>query len=263
MRSVLLLIFVLLAGCAAVPDPNKVDPNHDAYLKEFAAIRDAEREREKDRREAYAAMAEACAGDPDCVREVAREATLGEAFAAAGGGRQQATPQPYVRPKTGGERVAEILAHNLSAGLVPTLVQGAVSVVQSDNGAAVAISGNEMIRGIATSAIGVADRGLQVLPGLAPSYTSGGPMVLGNQQTGNNFDAGRDLWGDGNRVGDEAGDINTGTQVDRGIVGSGNRLNSPDDNSETCIGPGCQGENAPIINPPPPEDDEEEGEGKD
>lgn len=260
MRKVLLLTALLLmAGCASLPDPDKVDPNHQAYLDELAAIRADEAARETQRREAYARMAEACGRDPQCVREVAREATLGEAFANSGGRRDAPAPQPYMRPKTTGQRVAEIVANNLTAGLVPSLVQGAVAVRQSDNSAAVAISGNEMIRDIATGAIGVANTGLQQLPGLAPSYIAGGDIVLRDK-----ISVGRDQWGDGNRVGDEFGDINTGTQVESGIAGDGNRQASPDDYSERteCSGPGCQGTNRPIrIVLPPEEPEPEEPEG--
>lgn len=265
MRLVLLMLSILvLAGCASLPDPDKVDPNHQAYLDELAAIREAEANRERERREAYARMAEACGGDAECVRDVAREATLGEAFANTGGRREAPAPQPYVRPKTTGQRVAEIVSSNLTAGLVPSLVQGAVAVTQSDNSAAVAISGNAMIRDIATGAIGVASQGLQTLPSLAPSYTAGGSIVLGDQQTGDNTSVGRDQWGSDNRVGDEFGDINTGTQVAGGIAGNGNRQASPDDNSERteCTGPGCQGTNRPIrIALPPEEPEPEEPEG--
>lgn len=252
MRTILLLTALLLmAGCASVPDPNKVDPNHRAYLDELAAIRAGAADRERERRDSYARMAEACAGDAECVRDVAREATLGEAFASSGGRREAPAPQPYMRPKTTGQRVAEILANNLTAGLVPSLVQGAVAVRQSDNSAAVAISGNEMIRDIATGAIGVANQGLQQLPQLAPSYTAEGDIVLGDNTT-----VGRDQWGNDNRVGDEFGDINTGTQVESGIAGNGNRQASPDDYSERteCTGPGCQGTNRPIRIALPPEE---------
>lgn len=263
MRIALLSMIALLAGCASLPDPDKVDPNHQAYLDELAAIREAEAARERERREAYARMAEACSGDPQCVREVAREATLGEAFANTGGRREAPPPQPYVRPKTTGQRVAEIVAGNLTAGLVPSLVQGAVAVTQSDNSAAVAISGNAMIRDIATGAIGVASQGLQQLPSLAPSYTAGGAIVMGDQQTGDNTSVGRDQWGSDNRVGDEFGDINTGTQVESGIAGNGNRQASPDDNSERteCTGPGCQGTNRPIRIALPPDDPDPEEPG--
>lgn len=255
MRLVLLMVIALLAGCASVPDPNKVDPNHQAYLDELAAIRAEAADSERERREAYARMAEACAGDAECVRDVAREATLGEAFANSGGRRDAPAPQPYVRPKTTGQRVAEIVANNLTAGLPQSLVQGAVAARQSDNSAAVAISGNEMIRDIATGAIGVANRGLQQLPGLAPSYTAEGDIVLGDNTT-----VGRDQWGSDNRVGDEFGDINTGTQVESGIAGNGNRQASPDDYSERteCTGPGCQGVNRPIRVALPPEGPEPE-----
>ncbi len=68
------------------------------------------------------------------------------------------------------------------------------------------------------------------------------------------------MWGDQNRVGAEitTGAINTGVQIrNRGNLGDGNRQNSPDDNSTTCEGPGCQGVNRPITNPlPDPEEDE-------
>lgn len=260
MRFVLLMLSILvLAGCETLPNPDLVDPNHEAYLKEIAAIREANAARERERREAYARMAEACAGDADCVRDVAREATLGEAFANSGGRRDAPAPQPYVRPKTTGQRVAEIMANNLTAGLPQSLVQGYVAVEQSDNSARVAISGNEMIRDIATGAIGVANQGLQQLPGLAPSYTAEGDIVLGDNTT-----VGRDQWGSDNRVGDEFGDINTGTQVESGIAGDGNRQASPDDYSERteCTGPGCQGTNRPIrIVLPPEEPEPEEPEG--
>lgn len=226
MRLRLLLIAALLtlSACASAP---KADPNHQAYLDSIASIRSARAADAQAQREGYARMAEACHGDALCVREVAREATLQSAFDAAGRGRGDGlpVPAPYVAPRSTFSRVAEVVASNLSAGLPGVLVGGYVAKVQSDNSAAVAISGNQMLGNVLTGATQVASDAITTLPQLAPSVaiSAGGSIYNGDATI-----AGGDLWGDGNRVGDniQTGDINTGTQTTAGIIGNDNRQES-------------------------------------
>lgn len=224
MRLLLIAALLALSACASAP---KQDPNHQAYLDSIASIRSAQAADAQAQRDGYARMAEACHGDALCVREVAREATLQAAFAATGSARGDGlpVPAPYVAPRSTFSRVAEVVASNLSAGLPGVLVGGYVAKVQSDNSAAVAISGNQMLGSVLSGATQVASDAITTLPQLAPSVaiSAGGSIYNGDATI-----AGGDLWGDGNRVGDniQTGDINTGTQTSAGIIGNDNRQQS-------------------------------------
>jgi hypothetical protein len=154
-----------------------------------------------------------------------------------------------------------------------------VQIRQSDNARDVSINANTMQAQTQQAAIGLGIAAVNssagavtsvanILPNLAPTqtYTSGGPMSLGNMNIGDQV--GRDNVRDGSRVGDDTritlGPINTGTQNTGGVIGAGQigsgRQNSAGpftDNNNT--GPRCSGELCQQTVPPPPVDPEDEG----
>ncbi len=118
---------------------------------------------------------------------------------------------------------------------------------------------SEAAFGLGAAAVAGASRTAEAyagaLPGLAPSIVVGGNY-------GDTATAGRDMWGNDNRVGDDTrirtGAINTGTQNRGGVIGSGQvgngRQGSPGPFRD--IGPQCQGEQCQQVTPPPPVDPE-------
>lgn len=257
---ILILLIPLLTGCIAGKQ------QYDSYLNTKTEIAKQEAVEEQKRSERWQKMAEACAGDSGCIKDVAREATLSDAFAAlqkSGSGGSGDIQQFQVQAHPATTALTSLGGTLLSQG-----IQGAVQIRQSDNARDVSINANTVqgqtqqaaiglgiaaVTGATDAAVGLAN----VLPGLAPtqSYTSGGPMSLGNMNIGDQ--AGRDNVRDGSRVGPEinTGPINTGTQNTGGVIGSGQvgngRQGSPGPFRD--IGPQCQGEGCQQVTPPPVE----------
>lgn len=260
-----LLIPIMLSGCIAGKQ------QYADYLgaKEAEAAQAAVEEQKRSER--WQKMAEACAGDAQCIRDVARDATLSDAIAALGrggsGGRGEIQQfQVQAHPATAA-------VTSIAGVVLPQAIQGAVQIRQSDNNAAVAINANTMQAQTQQAAIGLGIAAVNssasaitsvanILPNLAPTqtYTSGGPMALGDMNIGDQV--GRDNVRDGSRVGDDTritlGPINTGTQNTGGVIGAGQigsgRQGSPGPFRD--IGPQCQGEQCQRVTPPPPVDPE-------
>jgi hypothetical protein len=267
MRTLILILLIpLLSGCIAGKQ------QYDSYLNTKTEIAKQEAVEEQKRSERWQAMAEACKGDSDCIKDVAREATLSDAFAAlqkSGGGGSGDIQQFQVQAHPATAALTSLGGVALQQG-----IQGAVQIRQSDNNAAVAINANTMQAQTQQAAIGLGIAAVNssagavtsvanILPNLAPTqtYTSGGPMALGNQNIGDQV--GRDNVRDGSQVGHNTGPINTGTQNRGGVIGSGQigngRQNAPGpftDNNNT--GPRCSGELCQQTVPPPPVDPEGE-----
>lgn len=253
---ILILLIPLLTGCIAGKE------QYDSYLAAQQARDQQQAIEEQKRSERWQKMAEACAGDSDCIKDVAREATLSDAFAAlqkSGSGGSGDIQQFQVQAHPATTALASLGGVALQQG-----IQGAVQIRQSDNATRVAISANETqaathqsafglgiaaVTGATDAAVGLAN----VLPGLAPtqSYTSGGPMSLGNMNIGDQV--GRDNVRDGSQVG-HSGPINTGTQNTGGVIGSGQVGNGRQGSAGPFrdIGPQCQGEGCQQVTPPPP-----------
>lgn len=109
--------------------------------------------------------------------------------------------------------------------------------------------------GLGTAAVQAAN---QTASAYADSLSGLAPSINVNGNYGDTISAGRDMWGDQNRVGDDTrirtGAINTGTQNTGGVIGSGQvgngRQNAPGPFGN--IGPQCQGEGCQQVTPPPP-----------
>lgn len=262
MRTLILILLIpLLTGCIAGKQ------QYDSYLAAEQARDQQMAVEQQARHQRFAEMAKACNGDPVCIREVAREATLSDAFASvsAGAGGRGQIQQFQVQAHPATAALTSLGGIALQQG-----IQGAVQIRQSDNARDVSINANTMQAQTQQSAIGLGIAAVNgattavtnignVLPNLAPtqSYTSGGPMSLGNMNIGDQ--AGRDNVRDGSQVG-HSGPINTGTQNTGGVMGSGQvgngRQNAPGPFGN--IGPQCQGDGCQPVNPPPPVDPEGE-----
>lgn len=270
MRTFILILLIpllpALTGCVAGKQ------QYDSYLNTKTEIAKQEAVEEQKRSERWQAMAQSCAGDSDCIKDVAREATLSDAFAAlqkSGGGRSGDIQQFQVQAHPATAMVTSLGGTLLSQG-----IQGAVQIRASDNARDVSISANQLqaatnqaafglgaaaVTGVTDAVTGMAG----VLPGLVPSINAGGSVYQGPTQIQVGDNAGRDNVRDGSRVGPEinTGPINTGTQNRGGVIGSGQvgngRQNAPGPFRD--IGPQCQGEGCQQVTPPPPPDDPESG----
>lgn len=265
MRTLILILLIpLLSGCIAGKQ------QYDSYLNTKTEIAKQEAVEEQKRSERWQKMAEACAGDSDCIKDVSRDATLSDAIAAlqkSGGGGRDEVQQFHVQAHPLTTAVTSI-----ASVVLPQAIQGAVQIRQSDNARDVSINANTMQAQTQQAAIGLGIAAVNssagavtsvanILPNLAPTqtYTSGGPMALGSMNIGDQ--AGRDNVRDGSRVGDDTriGPINTGTQNTGGVIGAG-QIGSGRQNSAgpfRDIGPQCQGPQCQQVTPPPvdPEDE--------
>jgi hypothetical protein len=265
MRSILVLavLIPLLTGCIAGKE------QYDSYLAAQKARDQQEAIQDQKRSERWQVMAQACAGNSDCIKDVAREATLSDAFAAlqnSGSGGSGDIQQFQVQAHPATAALTSLGGVALQQG-----IQGAVQIRQSDNARDVSINANTMQAQTQQAAIGLGIAAVNgattavtnignVLPNLAPtqSYTSGGPMSLGDMNIGDQV--GRDNVRDGSRVGPEinTGPINTGTQNTGGVIGNGQvgngRQNAPGPFGN--IGPQCQGAQCQQVTPPPEDEDE-------
>jgi hypothetical protein len=272
----LLAALLLLTACAGKgvrhcvdADPNDDVPptcitvTGDAHADAFYAAQreaaQARRELQEQREARITSLAQACKTD-DCVREVSRDATMSDALMVAGGVASDQPVRQFVRQPGGLERFA--LA---AVGQTGALVQGAVAWRSSDNSVRTAEAQfgflGGVVRDVSSASARSNEAAFSMIPELQPNITAGQNIAFGDMQI-----AGRDLLGDGARVGDDTaisiGEINTGTQIENaGNYGDNNRQTSPDDNSQTttCEGPGCQGDNRPITNPLPEPEPEDEG----
>ena len=179
-----------------------------------------------------------CNGDPTCV-------TAAKAFAAmaamTSGGSARIEQQ----------RVQHHPAWGVLAAVLPSAVQVAGSVYQSQHSRDIAIAQYDFLGG----AIGALSGSAALQPPAAPNITVGGDFIPGNQHHGDTVggnwtgrDAvGRDNIGRDQRTGDDT----------RTNWGAGNRFASPgpiDDNSgDRCTGDSCQPVNTPPPLPAPPD----------
>jgi len=256
---ILILLIPLLTGCIA---------GKQQYSEYLAAQEARDRQaavEQQARHQRFAEMAKACNGDPVCIREVAREATLSDAFAsvsAGSGGRGQIQQfQVQAHPATAA-------VTSIAGVVLPQAIQGAVQIRASDNARDIAISGDQLqattnqaafnlgaaaVNGATDAVTGIAS----ILPGLTPSIRAGGSVYQGPTQIQVGDNAGRDNVRDGSQVG-HSGPINTGTQNTGGVIGSGQvgngRQNAPGPFGN--IGPQCQGDGCQPVNPAPPVDPE-------
>lgn len=236
MRHLILAGLVLaLSACASTPDAN-----YSAYIEANARA-----QQQQAAQLASLADASHCTDDR-CVESTKAFAALAM-VAAGGGGRSQVAPPP--RKVHWSEAFANVSSSLHPFGQIWGMVEGGKNNVEIARiGAERDARRDEAWAGMA---VGIADAFGAQEP--TYSYQIGGDYVPG--QIGDN--AGRDIVRDGSQVGHNTGAINTGTQIDNaGNYGDGNRQDSPDDNSTTCAGPGCQGVNRPITNPLPESDDE-------
>jgi hypothetical protein len=265
-RAVLLILAALaLSGCVAGKQ------EYQSYLAAQQARDRQQAIEEQARGERWQKMAEACRGDAACIREVSRDSVLSDAVAAlekSGSGGSDSIQQFQVQAHP-----ATAVVASLGGTLIDRGISGAVQFRQSDNATRVAISANETQAvtyqsafglGIAAvnSSAGAVTSVANILPGLAPTqtYTSGGPMSLGNMNIGDQ--AGRDNVRDGSQVG-HSGPINTGTQNTNGVIGAG-QIGSGRQNSAgpyrltdvANVGPRCDGENCQRVPLPEPEPEE-------
>jgi hypothetical protein len=260
----LILVFLVvttLSGCIAGKQ------EYQSYLAAQQARDQQQAVEEQKRSERWQEMAKACNGDPTCIREVAREATLSDAFAsvaASGGGGRSQIQQFQVQAHPATAALTSLGGIAIQQG-----IQGAVQIRQSDNARDVSINANTMQAQTQQAAIGLGIAAVNssagavtsvanILPGLAPTqtYTSGGPMSLGDMNIGDQV--GRDNVRDGSQVG-HSGPINTGTQNTNGVIGAG-QIGSGRQNSAgpyrltdvANVGPRCDGENCQRVPLPEP-----------
>lgn len=259
MRHIILALLLPLALSACVAGKQE----YQSYLAAQEARDRQEAVQQQARHQRFAAMAEACNGDPTCIREIAREATLSDAFAsvAAGAGGRGQIQQFHVQAHP-----ATAALTSIASVAVPQAIQGGVSIRQSDNSARVAISANELQASTQQAAFGLGIAAVNgatgavtgiagILPGLAPSINAAGSVYQGPTQIHNGDAVGRDNVRDGSQVG-HSGPINTGTQNHGGVIGSGQvgngRQNSPGPFTDNNNGPRCE-EGAQCLQTPLPE----------
>jgi len=222
MRSIIVLVLLLLllvVGCAS---RGGVDPNYAAYLQ---ASQQAD-QREQLARAAIGDAAASCGNDATCVVAVAGFAAL-----AAQASGQSAALQPY--------RKQYHPAWGILGAVAPALVNGAVSVRQSDNARDIALGQYDFLGGVISSVTSSP----ALLP-RDPSITVGGDQHVGDAIGGSIV--GRDQIGR---------DVIGGDRVDNsGVIGNDNRFESPgpiDHSGDNCTGELCQGSGD--TNPPPVE----------
>lgn len=230
-----------LSACAST----KLNENHKASTDAFASMhlhQSTALQKLSD--------ASACAGDARCVENTKAMAALALVAVGAGGAAAQVP--------------VHVEQHHPAWGVVG----GVLGIAVRETGATIRsehardqflgqVNGqtrqSEAAFGLGVAAVQAANQTAGqfagALPGLAPSIT-----VHGNY--GDTATAGRDMWGNDNRVGDDTrirtGAINTGTQNRGGVIGSGQvgdgRQGSPGPFGN--IGPQCQGAQCQQVTPP-------------
>jgi hypothetical protein len=218
---------LILAGCATT----RPDPAYQAYIE-------AHTRAQQQQAAQLAAIADgsACNGDPTCV-------TAAKGFAAmaamAGGGARIEQ-----------QRVQHHPAWGVLAAVLPSVVQGGVSVHQSRHSRDIALAQYDWLG----SSIGALAGSQALQPPAAPSINVGGDYIPGSQHVGD--------WTGGDRIGR---DQRTGDDVRRDTIGgdrtdwgTGNRFASPGPwrDSPNCQGDQCQGGDR---FPPLPVDPDPEG----
>ncbi len=245
-RIIIALACVLaLSACAST----KLNENHKASTDAFASMH-----MHQSTALQKLSDASACAGDARCVENTKAMAALALVAVGAGGAAAQVPVHvEQYHPGWG------ILGTFLNVGLRET---GATIRSEHARDQFVAqVNGqtrqSEAAFGLGVAAVQAANQTAGqfagALPGLAPSIT-----VHGNYGDTITTSAGRDMWGDANRVGDDTrirtGPINTGTQNTGGVIGNGQigngRQNAPGPFGN--IGPQCQGAQCQQVTPPPP-----------
>lgn len=245
MRALILILLILsLGACKAREDPN---------------LRITAESHEKAQQQLSAAV-QKIADPSGCTDDRCREnrASMGAvaliAGLAGGGARGVSyTPAPTI---------GAIVANNLTAGLVPSLVSGAVNVVQSNNARRIAIS-NDTLQGQTTQAAfglgaaavsgnSAAITGLgSILPGLVPSIEAAGDVFQGPTQIHNGDAVAGNNVRDGSQVGHNLDRINTGTQIENaGNMGENNRQDAPGPFTDNNNGPRCEGPQCQQVTPP-------------
>jgi uncharacterized protein len=266
----LILVFLVvttLPGCIAGKE------QYDSYLSTKLAQAQQEAVEAQKRSERWQAMAEACKGDSACIREVSRDSVLSDAVAAleksgSGGSdsiqqfQVQAHPATAALTSLGGIALQQGIQAYAQVETVKTNARVSMADIaaRADTNRAAFALGEAAVNGVANTSTSFAN----ILPGLAPTqtYTSGGPMSLGNMNIGDQ--AGRDNVRDGSQVG-HSGPINTGTQNTNGVIGAG-QIGSGRQNSAgpyrltdvANVGPRCDGENCQRVPLPEPEEPEDE-----
>lgn len=248
-RIILALALALaLSACAST----KLNQNHKASTDAFASMhtqQSAALQKLSD--------ATACAGDARCVENTKAFAAL--ALVAAGAGSGSAHVPVHVQQHHP--------AWGVVGGLLGIAVRETGATIRSEHARDQFLGQVEGQTRMAEAAFGLGTAAVQAssetagrfadaLPGLAPAIN-----VNGNY--GDTISAGRDMWGDQNRVGDDTrirtGAINTGTQNRGGVIGSGQvgdgRQGSPGPFRD--IGPQCQGAQCQQVTPPPAEPEPE------
>lgn len=229
------------------------DAQADAFYAAQREAAQARRELQEQREARITALAQACKSD-DCVRDVAREATMSDALMVAGGVASDQPVRQFVRQPGGLERFA--LA---AVGQTGALVQGAVAWRSSDNSVRTAEAQFGFLGGVVRDVSRTAEAAFGVLPELGPRIEVGRDYVPGQigDNAGRDQIAGDQFQGDWRTGDDTRRDTIGRDRIDNaGNLGDGNRQNSPDDNRVECEGDGCMGVNRPVINPlPEPEED--------
>lgn len=247
MHRIILALATLLAlsACAST----KLNENHRASVDAFERS-------QADLNVALQKLADAtaCAGDARCVENTKATAALALVGVRGGGGAAQVPVHvEQYHPLWG-----------LAGSVLGVAVREAGATIRSEHmrdQVLGQIDGQtrtaEAAFGLGAAAVAGASRTAEAyagaLPGLAPSIA-----VNGNY--GNTTTAGRDMWGDANRVGDDTrittGPINTGTQNTGGVIGSGQvgngRQNAPGPFTDNANGPRCEGPLCQTVMPPPP-----------
>lgn len=240
-----IMIALAMASALSACASTKLNENHKASTDAFASMhlhQSTALQKLSD--------ATACAGDARCVENTKAMAAL--ALVAVGAGGSAAQVPVHVEQYHPGWG---ILGTFLNVGL-----REAGATIRSEHARDQflgQVNGqtrqSEAAFGLGIAAVQAANQTAgqyaNVLPGLVPSVT-----VHGNY--GDTATAGRDMWGNENRVGDDTriqtGAINTGTQNRGGVIGSGQvgngRQGSPGPFGD--IGPQCQGAQCQQVTPP-------------
>lgn len=237
MRYLILIVMLLVTGCASTPDAN-----YSAYIEASARAQQQQAEQL-----ASIADASACNADAACVIAAKAFAAL-----AAQGAGQRGISQ-YVRQPGAAERVTLGVL-----GALPGLAQVYATIDAGRRNVEVARIHADREIGMAGAWAGVTRDVADAFSALPPSTHVGGDLISGTQHIGDTV--GGDQISGQQHVGDwRAGDDVRRDTIgrDRTDYGSGNRLESPGPYRDTgntgqrCEGDGCQG--APLP-------DEDEGE---
>lgn len=236
MRVLILLLVLLVAGCATTGKPS---PEYAAYIQFQEKARAQEASDRDLSRQQYAKIAQKCLTD-SCAQTALLTLALVDVAGTRGGGQQSPAVQPY-QPRPS---VLETLALGFLK-IAPVIGSAYVSLVQSDN----AVRSSELqygfLGGVISDVTGVVGE-LQPNVTVAGNYTVGDGNI-GGDATGDGAGVGNtyssaDVFnsGDGNAIGDGNDVDNSEGQVN----GNDNRFESPDFN-DSCNGasgaPGATG----------------------